>query len=269
MFRARLGQIAKGPPLALRGGFLGLLCVLTVAYLLHDSLGRSGVSLALERLRSRDEDERVGACQALGQAAWKDAQAAMPELVRASRDPSPIVRREAIGAIMRIGLRSEVVLSSLAVALEDEDDAVRTQAARAVGMLGGDANSLAAQLIDTLTDRSPEVRAAAAVALGLVAPRDERVIAALVKALADVDTRVRRRPVPPLTSDPFSGEQSVRHLLRGLLDELVFVPSSTVTQAVPRLKARPPGTGARVLRRPRRTHGLQKPNPPTANALPP
>ena len=51
--------------------------------------------------------------------------------------------------------------------------------------------------------------------------------------------------------------------------ELVFCPFSTVTQAAPRLKARPPGTGVRVLKRPRRTHGLQKPNSPTANALPP
>ena len=51
--------------------------------------------------------------------------------------------------------------------------------------------------------------------------------------------------------------------------KLVFCPFSTVTQAAPRLKARPPGTGVRVLKRPRRTHGLQKPNSPTANALPP
>ena len=35
--------------------------------------------------------------------------------------------------------------------------------------------------------------------------------------------------------------------------KLVFCPFSTVTQAAPRLKARPPGTGVRVLKRPLRT----------------
>ena len=55
----------------------------------------------------------------------------------------------------------------------------------------------------------------------------------------------------------------------GSKTQLDFCPFSTVTRAVPRLKARPPETGVRVLRRPRRTHGLRKPNPPTANALPP
>ena len=191
MFRARLGQIAKNPPLALHEWLLGFLCILVVAYLLHEKFVRSGVRLAVERLRSGDEDGRAGACQALGQARCEEAQAAIPDLVRAGKDLSPIVRREAIDAIMRIGLRSEVVFSSLAAALEDEDDVVRTRAALAVGMLGGGASSLAAELIDALADRSPEVRAAAAVAVGLVAPRDERAVTALVNALGDEDERVR------------------------------------------------------------------------------
>jgi HEAT repeat protein len=131
---------------------------------------------------------------------------------------------------MRIGLRSEVVLASLAAALEDDDDDVRTRAALAVGMLGGDASSLVTELIDALADRSAEVRAAAAVALGLVAPLEERAVAALVEALGDEDKGVRRAAGSTLTIDVSSLPSRAGDLLVGRPGEVAARPRRQVAR---------------------------------------
>src|SRR6266446_9327739 len=49
--------------------------------------------------------------------------------------------------------------------------------------------------------------------------------------------------------------------------QLDFCPADPSMRSVPEPKVRHAGTDERVLKRPQRTHGLQKPNPPTANAL--
>jgi HEAT repeat protein len=152
---------------------------------------KTAVVTAVERLRHGGEEERVGACEALGQVPVEEARAAIPDLVIASKDRGPIVRRAAVDALKRIGLRSEDVLSALLDVLEDEDAVVRTEAALALGMLARDPGPAPAAPIGALTDRCAEVREAAAVALGMIAPRGERAVTALVQALEDEDERVR------------------------------------------------------------------------------
>ena len=140
---------------------LGILCTLAVAHLLHERLLKSSVVPAIERLRHGGEEDRVNACQVLGQASVAEALAAIPDLVVASKDPSPAVRLQAIDTLKRIGSRSEVVVSTLKEALDDVHPPVRAEAALALGMLGRDASLASMALRNALRDPSPEVRAAA------------------------------------------------------------------------------------------------------------
>jgi HEAT repeat protein len=191
MVRAIIGRYAPRSLQTCLEWFLGILCVLAVAYLLRGKILETVVVPAVERLKLGREEERVSACQALGQLSVEEARSAIPDLVYATTDESPIVRREAVDALKRLGLRSDVVLSALVDALEDQDAVVRTEAARALGMLGTDAGAAAAALMGTLADRSPEVRAAATIALAMVAPRSKQAVAALALSLADDDKHVR------------------------------------------------------------------------------
>jgi HEAT repeat protein len=148
----------------------GALCVLVIAYLIHEELTRTAGGPAIARLSHGGEEERVAACQALGQLTGEESGAAVPELVAASRDPSSLVRREAVDALMRIGVRSGAVLSALVDAVEDKDAGVRTRAVLALGMLRMATPPVTAALTTALVDLHPEVREAAATALGMMAP---------------------------------------------------------------------------------------------------
>ncbi len=139
MVFTRSGSQAQGCWPRWHEWLLGILCLLAVAHLLHERLLKSSVVPAIEQLRHGGEEDRVNACQALGQASV-EALAAIPDLVVASKDPSPAVRLQAIDTLKRIGSRSEVVVSTLKDALDDEHPPVRAEAALALGMLGKDAS---------------------------------------------------------------------------------------------------------------------------------
>jgi vesicle coat complex subunit len=150
-----------------------LICLAGGGFLWWVAPEPSGVRRVTLRLRHGDTEERVAACQALGQLDWKEAEAALPHLVRALKDGNPVVRREVVDTLYRISARSELVLSALRLALRDEDEIVRTKAALALGMLGGGRPMVIPALVDTLSDSSPEVREAAFVALGALEPQRE------------------------------------------------------------------------------------------------
>ena len=207
MISMRRAGLAPRSRCALRELIPGALCVAIIAYLIHEEVTSTGGGPAIARLRHGGEEERVAACQALGQLQGEESGTVVAELVAASRDPSSIVRREAVDALRRIGARSEVVLSALVEAVEDEDAVVRTRAVLALGTLRTATPPVTAALTTALVDPDPEVREAAATALGVMDPPAERGIAALRAAVEDEDERVRaaasayfrsRRPSPRL-----------------------------------------------------------------------
>ena len=122
------------------------------------------------RLRYGDTEERIAACQALGQMDWKEVKAALPDLVRALGDQDPVVRREVVDTLTRISVRSEFVISSLLGALKDEDDLVRAKTALALGMLGSGNPIVVPAMEDALKDSNPDVREAALAALSELEP---------------------------------------------------------------------------------------------------
>src|SRR4051812_8991247 len=84
MISMRRDRLAPGPRSALRELIPGALCVLVVAYLIHEELTRTVGRPAIARLRHGGEEDRVAACQALGQLTGEEPGAAVPELVAAS-----------------------------------------------------------------------------------------------------------------------------------------------------------------------------------------
>jgi hypothetical protein len=150
-----------------------LICLAGGGFLWWVALHVSGTRRVTLRLRHGDTEERVAACQALGQLDWKEVKGALPDLVRALKDEDPVVRREVVDTLARISARSEFLLSALIGALRDEDDIVGTKAALALGMLGGGSPMVAPALVDTLTDSNLDVREAASTALSALEPQRE------------------------------------------------------------------------------------------------
>ena len=150
-----------------------LICLAGGGFLWWVALQVSGTRRVTLQLRHGDTEERVAACQALGQLDWKEAEAALPDLVGALKAEDPVVRREVVDTLARISARSEFVLSALIGALRDEDEIVRTKAALALGRLGGGSPLVVPSLVEILADSNPDVREAASTALGALEPQRE------------------------------------------------------------------------------------------------
>ena len=94
------------------------------------------VRLLADSLGDPDDDIRELAAAALSEFG-PDAQIALPELINATTDASPIVRRRAIRAIGYIGpIAADDSLHALISATEDSDDGVALQALATLGEFG-------------------------------------------------------------------------------------------------------------------------------------
>jgi HEAT repeat protein len=179
--------------------------------------------IAVFRGRRAGTNQRRGAAVALG-LIGPDAKDAIPALVRALRDKSPLVRSEAAVALGKIGPDADEVVEALATACRDKDYGVRINVVKALGLCAPTNASGVAHLETTLADTRREVcyasyrslgkggkpsvpvlvralgqndpwhRKYAARALGDAARGTSNAAAAeaLVEALSDKDAEVRR-----------------------------------------------------------------------------
>jgi len=120
--------------------------------------------------------ERRAAVDGLGLLKSKDA---VPDLLRALRDPNMVVRRAAMAALVRIGASESV--PRISRLLKDESGGVRVLAAGVLGQFG-DRRAVPA-LVRSLRDEKWYVRQAAAASLGVL--RDRRAIRPLETASRD------------------------------------------------------------------------------------
>jgi len=120
--------------------------------------------------------ERRAAVDGLGLLKSKDA---VPDLLRALRDPNMVVRRAAMAALARIGASESV--PQISTLLKDESGGVRVLAAGVLGQFG-DRRAVPA-LVRSLRDEKWYVRQAAAASLGVL--RDRRAIRPLETASRD------------------------------------------------------------------------------------
>lgn len=189
-----------------RGALIDALVRITTA--LPDADARRAVTeLLANSFAGASESVRLAIARVLGSAGAADHGSLMALLVQ---DPSPVVRRAAVGALA--GLRGEPRRDALRLALADEAASVRIAAAAALGA-SGDAHALG-DLERLLADEDAGVRAAAVRAIGelaLVVGADsgwERIGALLGTALADrgpvalAAVEVFERVAPALPIEP-------------------------------------------------------------------
>ena len=112
-------------------------------------------SIALDKLGSRDEDDRVLAVRLIGLVGTTDGVA---RVINALYDPSAAVRRAAADELS--GLQSPEAVPSLTHALLDPDPGVRLAAVAALGVIDDD--EVIPALVGALTDPNDEVRRHAA-----------------------------------------------------------------------------------------------------------
>lgn len=118
-----------------------------------------------------------------------EARVALPELIRAVQDESPIVRRRALRAIALIGpAAAEDSLSNLIAATEDVDESVALQAVATLGEFGPPAAPAVPALVAVVWTGDVRRRAVAGVALTRVG---EAAVPSLIQSLTHPAAEVR------------------------------------------------------------------------------
>jgi HEAT repeat protein len=143
-----------------------------------------------DRLRDADKAWRLRAATVLGSLGLR-AQLAMPALTMALDDPAPEVRRVVVASLREVTPDLRQTFAAILQAAQDPDDIVRRRAIRLLGELGPDALAAVPVLVNTLRDRNPLIRRYAASALGDVGPGAVQAISPLIAALSDTDVRNR------------------------------------------------------------------------------
>ncbi|HZP89446.1 MAG TPA: HEAT repeat domain-containing protein [Actinomycetota bacterium] len=179
--------------------------------------------LALERLRSLDEQERILAVEVLG---WGTTQACVEAAIQALQDPSPAVRRTATASLAR--LRDPSAAGALGKALGDPDPEVRVGVVRALGVI--DDESVLGLLVTALNDPDERVRGVTSEVLTewsspAVAKRLAGVLAipALRESATELLLRMGASAVELLIDVLLQGHQEVTSIVGELLGRIVGV----------------------------------------------
>lgn len=177
---------------------------------------------------TRDDVERVRrkAVSALG-SMGQTAEIAIPAVVELMVfDESPAVRDAAATALAGIGPAALPVLQHL---LNDEDPEVRWRAADAVGKLGADARGAAPALRQLLRDDNSNVRMHAVEALWETTRDARQVVPTLVEGLQSEDRQIRIRSFRQLANLGVEAQLAIEALERLQSDERGYVRHAAKT----------------------------------------
>jgi HEAT repeat protein len=133
-------------------------------------------------LKSASDVNRVEWIRAIGYFG-EDGVSAVPELITALTDSSPVVRSAAAGSLAQIGSKAVAAVPALAKALSDPSAYVRDLAAIALREMGPKARAAVPELITALNDTVNFVRAPAADALGAIGPGAQAAVSPLAERL--------------------------------------------------------------------------------------
>lgn len=140
------------------------------------------LSYYVANLKSTSDTNRVEWIRALGYFG-ADGVSAVPELITALSDSSPVVRSAAAGSLAQIGPPAAAAVPALTKALSDSSPHVRDLAAIALRGMGSKAVAAVPELIRALSDPVNFVRAPAAEALGVIGPAAQAAVPALAERL--------------------------------------------------------------------------------------
>ncbi|MCI0339913.1 MAG: HEAT repeat domain-containing protein, partial [Planctomycetales bacterium] len=204
----RSGGALRGLTAANCGRFLGIVCIwpaLSSVFFTTSSSSRvqsymegKPLPYLVAELGSGSAEVRAAAASALSDLG-AGAAAALPELIRAAKDPDSQVREAVAEALGDIG--SPPAVPALTELLADPEEDVRGDAAWALGQIGAPSAPAAKQIASLLQDSDHFVRWRAAVALDQIGPGAAVAAPFLVEtALHDPDGDVRGRAGEALRS---------------------------------------------------------------------
>lgn len=204
---------SRAPDWLLRRRRLDSILRLQAAVLAGDPAQREAVQLLAEALGDPEVEVREVAAGAIADFGH-EARRAMPELIRATQDESPIVRRRAIRAVGIIADPEEAVdgaLPAVIAATEDEDQGVALEALATLGTFGPLAETALPALLAALWTGDARRRALAGVSLVRLGAA---AVPALIQALAHPAPEVRAKAAtvlgklgPPAADAKFNLEQ--------------------------------------------------------------
>ncbi len=161
---------------------------LHAAVVTGDQGNLEAIRLLAEALSDREPQIRELAALALIESG-PEARYALPELIVALQDESPVVRRRAIRAIGVVGpVALDDALAALVAATEDDEESVVLQAISTLGELGPSATAAVPALIAALWTGGARRRAVAGVALLRMGPAT---VPSLVQSLSHPSPEVR------------------------------------------------------------------------------
>jgi HEAT repeat protein len=166
------------------------------------------VSQALDATPEGEINPRSWLAYILGRS--EDSRALSP-LMRKLDDPSPVVRRAVIGALMKLGDKQAV--APLLTKLDDQDKEVCRAVIEALVKLGD--KQAVAPLLAKLDDQDKDIRRAVIAALGQLG--DRQAVALLLTKLDDQDKDIRRAVIEALVK--LGDKQAVAPLLAKLDDQ--------------------------------------------------
>ena len=140
------------------------------------------LSYYVANLKNASDPNKVEWIRALGYFG-ADGVSAVPELITALSDLSPVVRSAAAGSLAQIGPPAAAAVPALTKALSDSSPHVRDLAAIALRGMGSKAVAAVPELIRALSDPVNFVRAPAAEALGAIGPAAQAAVPALAERL--------------------------------------------------------------------------------------
>ena len=148
-------------------------------------IGKISVPYLVKSLENDDSKISIVTADTLGHLG-REAEEAVPALVRACDNVEPEVRRNAVIALRLIQSRLETAVPQLRkMATEDTDEWVRHDVAKTLAALDDPGREIVETLCLMLKDPSPEVRGAVARALGKIGSHAATTVPHLVEALAD------------------------------------------------------------------------------------
>jgi HEAT repeat protein len=193
------------PALATLAGNKDVEVRLAALYVLEE-LGPEAAPAAAAAAKAMDDEDsfvRWAAARVLGKMAPREADKAVPALVRRVNDDNGDVRITALAALERYGPEAAPAVEKVTAALKKGgDEQTRLWAVRvlaAVGRAGREKTT--APLIEALSAKEVTIRRAAARALAGFGAPDEATTTALRAALKDADGEVRRTAAEALLAE--------------------------------------------------------------------
>jgi HEAT repeat protein len=213
----------------LRIGVKSFACLVMIC--LAGTAAAGEVEDLVKKLKDKDGEARLDACEALGKLGpeAKGAVGALSLLV--SKDSSTPVKRAAIVALGQIGPDAKSAASGLVTVFKSEAG-LRDEAGKALAKIGGDTaisglmRLLPAEKNDKKIDNA--LRAAAATTLGNFGPDAKAAVKALRPLLADKDVPLKRATIGALGKIGPDAKDAIPELVDVLMDKNAQVKLDTI-----------------------------------------